>query len=118
MFGQLQVLRPWDCEIAEAAAGKMSGVPGSQQILIRRRFKFTRNTFTVVCASNLNALVCPFSRYNLSTLGIHSRELPWKTQEQCQNSLFLFLGVTEPVSLALPWCGEQDSPQPPHHIVG
>lgn len=31
-------------------------------------------------ASNLKALVCPFSRYTLSTFGMHSREFPWKTQ--------------------------------------
>ena len=94
------------------------GVLGASKFSPERESSLLQITFTVVCASNLKALVCPFSRYNLSTLGIHSRELPWKTQKQCQNCPSLFLGVREPVSLALPWCGEQDSPQLPHHIVG
>ena len=61
--------------------GKRPGgvVLGVSKFSLGKRFKFTRNTFTVVWASNLKALVCPFSKYNLSTLGIHSRELPWKT---------------------------------------
>lgn len=59
--------------------GKM-GDPRASKLSPGKRFKVTLHTFTVVSASNLNALVCPFSKYSLSTLGIHSREFPWKTQ--------------------------------------
>lgn len=60
--------------------GKTRGIPGASKFSLGKRFRFTLNTFTVVSASNLKALVCPFSKYSLSTLGIHSREFPWKTQ--------------------------------------
>lgn len=70
------------CEITKVAAWQAApGVLGASKFSLGKRFKFIPNTFTVVCASNLKALVCPFSKYTLSTLGIHSRELPWKTQE-------------------------------------
>lgn len=76
------------CEHTKATAGQPRG-SGNQRFSLGRRFKFSFNTFTVVCASNLKALVCPFSRYSLSTLGIHSREFPWKTKGQCWNWPFL-----------------------------
>lgn len=62
---------------------KVLGVLGASKFSLGKRFKFSLNTFTVVSASNLKALVCPFSKYSLSTLGMHSRELPWKTQGWC-----------------------------------
>lgn len=44
-------------------------------------FKFTLRTFAVVFASYLKASVCPFSRYTLSILGLHSRGCPWEPQK-------------------------------------
>lgn len=86
--------------------GKMLGVLGASKFSLGKRFKFSLNTFTVVSASNLKALVCPFSKYSLSTLGIHSREFPWKTQVV----LKLALPACEYDILRSPgpaWCGEQ-----------
>lgn len=82
-------------EIIKADVGEEAWGLWKQQILLGKGFEVSFNTFTVVFSSNLKALVCPFSRYSLSTLGMQSRELPCKTQECCYilDAPFLFLPV-------------------------